>query len=171
MGEFIIGGLLLLTKKHIPSFSYLSDIEFSKLNVLVAKIKLVIKDMFGISPLIFEHESSLASTVDHAHLNIFPTQVNVHEFLVDRIKTKITDYSELKKLRKYPRGYLFLDSPYTGKYVYDGINVESQQIRKIITAQLGIKDRWNWKNYLGINEMIETKKRFSGVFYEKKTES
>src|SRR5262245_46919637 len=86
LGQFMEGGLLLLTRAHIPSFAHLPPESFPRLEQLLQAIQKVFVARWGVSPLIFEHGSAADETkgrccVDHAHLNIFPAKVAVHPHL------------------------------------------------------------------------------------------
>ncbi len=166
MGQFMVGGMLLLTKKHIRSFAYLEPKLYEKLQILVDKIKISIKKILGVRPLIFEHGSAIDENkgvccVDHAHLNIFPANVSIHYHLKTKMFFDISSVSELQQLKNFSEGYLYVDSSLNGHKIYDGYDVGSQLIRKIITKELGFEDRWHWRDYLGIEEMIETMEKFS----------
>lgn len=168
IGQFVVGGLLLLSKEHIPSFAHLASNLYSELEILVNKVKVVIERFFGVPPLIFEHgpaddKSKGKCCVDHAHLNIFPVNVDIHSKLKNRIHLKINNISDLERFKVLPEGYLYVDSVIHGQVVYDAEHVVSQLIRKHITQELGIPERWHWRHYLGIDEMQETMKKLSGV--------
>jgi len=167
LGQFIEGGLLLLTKEHIHSFAHLEQEKYILLNNLVEKIKLVIKEVFGVIPIVFEHSSSInrgkgKCCVDHAHFNIFPVDIDINDYITDRISSSITSIEELTKLKFYDNGYLYIDSKENGKIIFDGKNVPTQLIRQHLTHKLGYENRWHWKEYLGINEMQETLSKLSG---------
>jgi ATP adenylyltransferase len=168
LGQFIEGGLLLLSKQHIPSFAHLKSNLYGELEKLINKIKISLKNIFGISPIIFEHGSALNKTkgrccVDHAHLNIFPVSINIHHYMKDRMFFEASNIRDIAQMKLYPEGYIFFDSPLTGQLIYDGVNIQSQLIRKFITKELGCEDRWHWANYIGIEEMIKTMQKLSGV--------
>ena len=90
LGEFIEGGLLLLSRAHILSFAYLPAEHFARFERLVGVICQALSQRWGVCPLIFEHgpapeRSKGVCCVDHAHLNIFPSQVCVHHHLAGRM--------------------------------------------------------------------------------------
>lgn len=167
LGLFIEGGLLLLSKEHIHSFAHLDKIKYQLLTELVEKIKPIIEEIFGVMPIIFEHSSSMNRTkgkccVDHAHLNIFPVDIDINKYITDRFYSKISNINELSKLKLYDNGYLYIDSSKNGKVIFDGANVPTQLIRMYLTKELGCEERWHWKDYLGIEEMKETFLKLSG---------
>ena len=46
--------------------------------------------------------------------------------------------------------------------VYDGANVPTQLVRRIITTELGMPERWHWRDYLGQEELIATFEALKG---------
>ncbi|MCG3759055.1 HIT domain-containing protein [Shewanella sp. LC6] len=162
IGQFVEGGLLLLSKEHIHSFAHLSDDKYQALEELVEKIKLAVKEHWGIMPIVFEHGPAIDKTkgrccVDHAHFNIFPIPDDtVHDNLKDRYPYSVGHVNGLQLYKDLEEGYLYVDSPITGRHVYDGSNVPSQLIRRYITKHMGIAERWHWRHYMGVDEMKAT---------------
>ncbi|MFH0287181.1 non-canonical purine NTP pyrophosphatase [Vibrio owensii] len=161
IGQFVEGGLLLLSKKHIPSFAHLPEDKYEALISLVDRIKTTLADRWGVVPIVFEHGPAIDKTkgkccVDHAHFNIFPVSVDVHSRLEDRMNQEITHLLQLRQYKDLEEGYLYVDSPISGAHIYDGSNVPSQLVRRHITEMLGMPDRWHWRHYMGVDEMKAT---------------
>ena len=55
LGEFMEGGLLLLTREHILSFAHLPPAQFDHLERLLQAIQRALVKRWGVAPLIFEH--------------------------------------------------------------------------------------------------------------------
>ncbi|HVV73718.1 MAG TPA: non-canonical purine NTP pyrophosphatase, partial [Verrucomicrobiae bacterium] len=103
LGEFMAGGLLLMTRTHIPSFAQLPGHLFGKLERLIAAVCRELTARWGVSPLVFEHGPAAERTkgqccVDHAHFNIFPARVQVRPHLSSRMGLGIGDLQELRRL-------------------------------------------------------------------------
>ena len=161
LGQFMEGGLLLLTRAHIPSFAYLPTKWLPRLEQLLRAIQHLSIAHWGVSPLIFEHGSAVDQTkgrccVDHAHLNIFPAKVHVHPHLASRMHLKLASLSELKRLGRAEFGYLFVQENDNARYAYDAQYVPSQLVRRIITSQIGLPERWHWRDYPGCDELVST---------------
>ena len=161
VGEFIEGGLLLLTREHILSFAHLPPEQFEHLERLLEAISRAVLERWGVAPLIFEHGPAPERTkgvccVDHAHLNIFPARVQVHPSLAGRMNLTMSALSDLSRLRGAEFGYLFVQENDRTRRSYDGENVPSQLVRRIITAAIGIPERWHWRDYPGYDELIAT---------------
>ena len=161
LGEFMEGGLLLLTRRHMLSLAHLPPAAFDRLERLLRAISEVLRLRWGVPPLIFEHGpapewSKGVCCVDHAHLNIFPAAVPVHPHLAERMRLGICSLSELTRLRHAEFGYLFVQENDGARRAYDAHNVPTQLVRRIITQQLGMPDRWHWRDYPGQDELLAT---------------
>jgi len=161
LGQFVEGGLLLATGEHLISFAYLPEEYYAELEDLIREIVDQLRRHYGCAPVFFEH-APLAHgekgtcCVDHAHLNIFPVQVDVHEHLRHFPHFSIGSLRELGEISARQRGYLFLQNIDGRRYVYQTGVVPSQYIRRIITAKLGMPERWHWREYLGLEELQHT---------------
>jgi len=167
LGQFMAGGLLLLTRQHIPSFAFLAAEKLDRLERLVKVVCQTLSARWGASPLVFEHGPAPEITkgvccVDHAHFNIFPAPVHLHPHLVARMNTRITSLTELNKLRSAEFGYLFMQENDGTRRAYDGQYVPTQLVRRIITSQLGIPERWHWRDFPGCDLLLETYEALKG---------
>jgi len=168
LGQFVEGGLLIATREHLLSMAHLPDAYYDELELLMAETAELLKAHYGCRPLIFEHAPVAAGNkgtccVDHAHLNVFPVRVEVHE----RLKTKFPFVSlggmrQLKAMGQRDQAYLFLQTNAGTRYVYDAGIVPSQYIRRIVTAELGMPERWHWRDYLGLEELERTVATLAG---------
>ena len=161
LGEFMEGGLLLLTRQHILSLAHLRPEAFERLERLLVVIREAVRSRWGVAPLVFEHGpapewSKGVCCVDHAHLNIFPATVQVHPHLSDRMSLRLSQLTELPRLQRAEFGYLFVQESDGSRRVYDGQDVPTQLVRRIITTQLGMPDRWHWRDYPGQDELLAT---------------
>lgn len=170
LGQFMEGGLLLLSRSHIPSFAYLDKALFPKLEQLLAVVRKELAARWGVPPLIFEHGPAPdyakgQCCVDHAHLNIFPAPVKVHPHLARRMNVRLTSLSELARLRGAEFGYLFVQENDASRRAYDAQFVPTQLVRRIITSQLGWPQRWHWRDYPGYDELIATYHALKGQIH------
>ena len=161
LGQFIEGGLLLLTRAHIPSFAHLPPEQFVRLEQLLARIREIMVARWGVAPLVFEHgpapeRGKGVCCVDHAHLNLFPAAVEVHPHLAKRMHLKLGALPELTRLRRAEFGYLFVQENDGTRRAYDGEHVPTQLVRRFITASLGMPERWHWRDYPGQDELAAT---------------
>jgi ATP adenylyltransferase len=161
LGQFIEGGLLLLARSHILSFAYLPAELFDRLERLLEVISQVLQQRWGVAPLIFEHGPAPERTkgvccVDHAHLNIFPARLYLHPHLSNRMGFPIGSLAELSQLKRAEFGYLFVQENDGKRRAYDAECVPTQLVRRIISTEIGMPERWHWRDYPGIDQLVQT---------------
>jgi ATP adenylyltransferase len=167
LGEFMEGGLLLLTREHILSLAHLNPGQFEHLEHLLHAIGQALVKHWGVAPLVFEHGpapdwSKGVCCVDHAHLNIFPAAAQVHPRLASRMNFSVGRLGELARLRRAEFGYLFVQENDGARRAYDGKDAPTQLVRRIVTAQIGRPERWHWRDYVGGDEMVATYEALKG---------
>jgi ATP adenylyltransferase len=167
LGEFIEGGLLVVTRDHVFAMSHLPDAWYDELDGLMAEAAALLEAHYGCRPLFFEHAPVAPGDkgtccVDHAHLNVFPARVDVHEHLRRLPYDEITEMRELAPLKDSGKGYLFLQDNSGRRFVYHAGIVPSQYIRKIIATELGMPERWHWREYPGVEELKRTMAALAG---------
>lgn len=161
VGQFIEGGLLLLSRQHFPSFAWLPLEKFVRLEALLSIIRRELQVLWGTAPIVFEHGPAADRTkgvccVDHAHFNIFPARADIHPHLEYRMNMELDSVAQLTRLRSAEFGYLLVQENDGCMRAYDGHLVPTQLIRRIITQQLGLAERWHWKDYPGVDELVAT---------------
>jgi len=161
LGEFMQGGLLLLTREHFLSFAQLPPERFEHLERLLEAIRRALVEHWGVAPLVFEHgtapeRSKGVCCVDHAHLNIFPARVAIHPQLAGRMHLALGSLPELGRLGRAEFGYLFVQENDGARRAYDGQHAPTQLVRRIITAGIGMPERWHWRDYPGRDELVAT---------------
>ncbi len=167
LGQFIEGGLLLLTRQHILSLAHLPPALFDRLEGVLRAISRAVIDRWGVPPLVFEHgpapdRGKGLCCVDHAHFNIFPARVRVHPRLAERMHIPLGPLSDLTRLRRAEFGYLFVQENDGARHAYDAQDVPTQLVRRIISAELGLPERWHWRDYPGLDELAATCKALKG---------
>ncbi len=135
------------------------------------EVKSTLWETYGSNPVFFEHGPGLGrgkSTccVDHAHLNIFPANVDLMPLLRQFPGREISSLGDLASLREHTDDYVFVQHGDGTRTVHFSENFPSQFIRREITKQLGFPERWHWRDYLGLNEMRATYDRLQGAFDE-----
>jgi inosine/xanthosine triphosphate pyrophosphatase family protein/diadenosine tetraphosphate (Ap4A) HIT family hydrolase len=161
LGEFVEGGLLLATRRHLLSMARLPGDYYPELEQLMEETSRLLEKYYGCRPLYFEHApvdvgNKGTCCVDHAHLNVFPVRVDVHAQLQQFPHATI---DRMCQLAQGPHGegpYLFLQTNDARRYVYRTGVVPSQYIRQIIALDLGVPQRWHWRDYLGLDELNRT---------------
>jgi XTP/dITP diphosphohydrolase len=164
LGEFVEGGLLLATREHIPSMADLPESYYGELESLMEETARLLAAHYGCPPLFFEHAPAAPGEkgtccVDHAHLNVFPVRADVHAHLERFPHAALGRMAELKNGRQ---AYLFLQANDGRRFVYHAGIVPSQYVRRIVTAELGMPQRWHWREYLGLEELKRTQAALAG---------
>jgi XTP/dITP diphosphohydrolase len=167
LGEFMEGGLLLLSRKHILSFAHLPAPLLEHLERLMRAIGHVLIQRYGVPPLFFEHGpapewSKGGCCVDHAHINIFPAAVRLHPHLAERMSFPLPSLAGLARLQRSEFGYLFIQENDGSRRVYDGHLVPTQLVRRIVTSAIGCPERWHWHDFPGQDQLLATYNALKG---------
>ena len=165
LGQFVEGSLLLATKEHIMSFAHIPDEYYRELEEFLDCIVKMIEVNYT-KPIVFEHgpmssQNKGTCCVDHAHFNIFPVNIDIHNILKKKFKyKKISNLKELKIQKQKNKPYLFVQDIKGDRYIYEVDVIPSQYIRQIIAVELGVPDRWHWRDYIGEQELLDTIKKY-----------
>lgn len=162
LGQIIEGYTLLMVKTHVFSMGEVMDSLFDEYLDLKSKIIHKYESIYHIKPLIFEHGSidqciKAGSCIDHAHLHFFPVNVNLFEDL-----KKLFDFKKVESIKETKNyaddftPYFYVENTNSGdKYLFYNIfGVQSQYLRALLSDKIPNAHHWNWKNYIGIEEMI-----------------
>lgn len=171
LGQFIEGGLLLLTRNHLKSMAHLDNDQILEMEDLMSEVTTKLREAYGTNPIFFEHgpgrgRGKSTCCVDHAHLNIFPSDVDLMPLLEQFPGHQISSLNELGSLRDISDDYIFVQHGNGSRTVHFSEDFPSQFIRREITKQLGCPKRWHWRDYPGIAELRATYDRFKGEFGE-----
>jgi inosine/xanthosine triphosphate pyrophosphatase family protein len=167
LGQFVEGGLLLATRDHRLSMACLPEDYYDDLERLMQETCDLLLERYGRRPVFFEHAPVAPGDkgtccVDHAHLNAFPVDVDVHRHLKRFPHAPVGRMCELARARPPNQAYLFLQTQQGDRFIYDAPLAPSQYIRKIITSEIGQPQRWHWREYLGLEELNRTFAALSG---------
>ena len=142
---------LIITKRHIPAFSYANAEEWSEHTRYVQRIG---EAMGGADPLtLFEHgvdwsKRANACCIDHAHMHLVSNVGDLTDAIVRQGYEVIADSSDpaiVGKMRG--RDYLLYRSPGTSGKLFDALTMPSQFMRRLI-GELSNQEFWNWRDYL-----------------------
>jgi ATP adenylyltransferase len=153
LGALVDGHVIICPKKHIKSFALLGNEEYASLGDIKKDLSHILQKTFDKNIHYFEHgsaekEGKLVCTVDHAHLHVLPTNVNVIDLLGLKYNWVKMEHS-FSELRKHVgiQEYLFYEEPNGSMYLSykNPLGFESQYLRKIFSIALD-KNEWNWRN-------------------------
>jgi ATP adenylyltransferase len=179
LGQIVEGYLLVLSKAHYHSISYLPTEFFPELEEISRKVRSILRKEYG-EPLIFEHGSILFDSggsqpqphgggmcIDHAHIHYMP--VPEDQTLINRLQRvfswRIIDrLSELKEQAQTHTPYLFVEGSEGIRYVFDAASPPSQYMRKLIAQHINTPERWSWSVYPELERVLATVKRLRKHF-------
>lgn len=145
------GHVLIFSRKHETSFSVLiNDVE-SELRQAVSIAGGLLSAAYG-EFTYFEHGAmsftrNAGACVDHAHLHLVPGLYNL-------LPSISTDYPEVARYADYESAlhamtgnpYVLFGSQSFGTYATPAPRCTTQYLRKLISIQANVPDRWNWRD-------------------------
>jgi len=157
LGQIVEGYLLIVPKEHYISVAQIPNKHYNELREVQEKVRRVLTKHYS-KPIFFEHgplskQERAGCCVEHAHLHAVPTKAR----LLDEI-TKHFQYRKIKNFSELPTktAYLFLEEN-NEKYVFPIKEViPPQYLRQVLAAKLGVPEKWDWREYLGIEELQNT---------------
>ena len=163
IGAFKEGYMLLITRKHIPSFSYLTIEELENVELLINSIIESASKYYG-SYTIFEHGAmdSLKNggcCIDHAHIHLFPAKIQFNKHIrKNYMPSEIHSLTEIKKKHLQEVPYLLTQEPDNKLFISDSDFVVSQYLRQIVSIELGMSQFWDWRSHNFSEKMEKTYK-------------
>ncbi len=158
----IDGYVMLCSKEHYIGMGNIPEEHTSELESVLEKIKEVISETYNSEVLVFEHGPRLGchkggGCLDHSHLHIVPTSVNIMKFLQSKFKPEeIEDFNRLREIYEAQKSsYMFVETQDNKRYVIEvEFPIPSQYLRQVLASNVGIKD-WDWR----VNPDYETFER------------
>lgn len=153
LGPLVPGHALICPKPHVKSFAELDQRLTGAYRDFKALVLERVGAVFGATVHCFEHGSArggsrVVCTVDHAHLHVVPTNVEVFSLLASDRRWNATsgDPLELRTIVGDDE-YLYYEDPCGSALVAcaAGRPFDSQYLRKLFAEALGQADRWNWR--------------------------
>lgn len=170
VGPLVPGYLLILPRRHVQSFSFLSEDELREAVNIKTTIKRIFEKEFGRS-VVYEH-GALTNTLrggccsDHAHLHIVAVDVNVDdEFQRFGFEVrKLNDFLNISRQVERNSPYLFYENQLGEQIIMDVDVIESQFIRKLIASKIDASDRALWNKNIQLDWMIQIIKQMKPFF-------
>jgi len=168
LGALIEGWLLIVPKDHALCLGGLSRELHSELDELRRQVSLALEECYG-SVTVFEHGPaqpchSVGCGVDHAHLHILPTQINliegVKEIFPEPLKWEpVRSVQETASLYEAGLPYLYVEQTPGRGFVTTHPNLQSQMFRKVVAKHIGRLERYNWREFHGEDNILSTIER------------
>ena len=149
--------MLIVPKKHYISIAQIPSKHYRELREVQEKVRKTLKEHYC-EPVFFEHgpfseHERAGCCIEHAHLNAIPTEARLLEEI-----TKHFEYKRIKSFSELPKqtAYLFLEED-GEKYVFPIKDViPHQYLRQVLASKLNVPEKWDWRDYLGIEELQNT---------------
>lgn len=163
VGCLVVNYVLIVPKKHYTCFGHLSDIEHIELNALINELQFKNRVIFENTTIMFEHGSTeenpnAGNSVYHAHLHVLPFAKSLKDDVVKDglVPTEIGSIHELYNTIKKMPSYLYYHDTDGKDYEIPHAGVESQYFRRLVSKNLDLPDKWNWREYPFIENMYRT---------------
>ena len=161
LGAIRPGYVLILPKEHMLSFAFLDQPMAEEAGQFKKElIQLMLPNFPNL--IVFEHgpitaKASSGGCIDHAHLHIFPTAIDLFPRLSQQFSyTTIGSIHELSQFRKTQKHYIYYENNYKGFAFEIDRFIPSQYIRRILWEEEGKHDEWDWGVFIGYEHIIDT---------------
>jgi diadenosine tetraphosphate (Ap4A) HIT family hydrolase len=166
IGAFSEGYLLIASKKHYRALGAMPIAYYQELNTLIELVKQTLRKEYQLPTILFENGSAPGvvkgvNTVDHLHVHIIPIKQDIGRQLTKVYEqVNLNNINTLNQLYKSGKSYYFYQNNLGENFAYviSGIP-KSQYIRQLITKNMNTPEKWNWKEFYGINELAKTTKK------------
>ena len=159
VGSACNGYVLIVPKEHVLSIGHLNGKYDAELTALMGQICDYLTGHYGLPVVAFEHGAESfrnrgGACTDHAHVHFLPASSQVD--LVSRTRAdfelrRVTDLSSAThaQVAERRRPYLWIREQNETMWICDAPDALSQYIRRILLAQLGCADEWDWAVFPG----------------------
>lgn len=167
LGELVEGYLMIIPNSHIDAFSFCNEEDLKKTRILIDKLKQIIYEEYGIMPFVYEHgtgskSNKFADSVTHAHIHIIPHQIKNEKAMLEYLQMKkIDSFYDIANLKD--ENYFYYENQKGEMYIknlYDRKDLR-QYFRIQVANEIGIPDKWQWREHFFIDKIEETVKKLS----------
>jgi diadenosine tetraphosphate (Ap4A) HIT family hydrolase len=154
LGTLKDGFTLTIPNRHVISFGELSRSELDDFFYLKKEVDSIYNKVYGQVPMLWENSGNkvqkFSNSIEHAHMHTLPHKLSrasidtlTHSYHLKQIDFKGGELEEFAGTR-----YLLYVSPEGDAFVSEnGIPIKRQHMRQLIAAELGIPDKWNWREH------------------------
>jgi diadenosine tetraphosphate (Ap4A) HIT family hydrolase len=164
LGALLEGWLIVLPKKHVISAGALDDQLLAELGRVKTVVASKMQRRYG-AACAFEHGPSKTNSlvgcgVDHAHLHIVPSLVDVRSavqtFLPEGTWWSRALMTDCQTANREGQDYLYLEQPIGVGFMATHRAFGSQLFRKAIASEIGTPDEFNWREHPQIPKVMAT---------------
>ena len=154
LGPLTIGNAVIVPHRHYRSISEMPLEEIEALSMDLESIMRLIEQRTGLPVVVFEHgmpsvPSEIDSCIDHVHLQMIPTEVDI----LAEIKHRLTLSGPIESIEELSRyngevPYLYISQPseLRGKVFLDQ-GIPSQYVRRVYAEAVNDSHGWNWRSH------------------------
>jgi diadenosine tetraphosphate (Ap4A) HIT family hydrolase len=172
LGPIVEGHMLIITKKHIPSFQRLPKHLVAEFLAIKGAVKKILSEEYG-DCIFFEHNLSSTSITKretphdyHAHLHCIPTDVDILEGIKEVLTPIHVDnwYSFGVHAGRFSESIYYEDNN-EDMYIFSvNRHLRKQFLRYLLAKKLGVPERADWTIYLGWADIFTAKKKLTPLF-------
>jgi diadenosine tetraphosphate (Ap4A) HIT family hydrolase len=167
-GHFVPGWLLVIPKLHFPCLGAMSVDLHEEFELVTKEAEAALTALYG-GVIKFEHgahsKGCAGSCVDHAHLHLVPTTADLHPMLSQHFSwSACRGISDLAERYNSQRSYLFYEDAEGCARMYDVTALPTQFLRAAVARQVGKLDKYDWRTYMGNEELIQFQTEWASRF-------
>lgn len=151
-GALVPGYLMICPKQHYLSIAALPENQREEFKQVVKDFVYILRNIYKTGIMMFEHGSGVKGmckhekSIVHAHLHILPSEVQLSDAEIMKIKMHETSFDDIGQYDKVP--YFWYINQY-GKQLITAdpeVYIPRQYARQILAESLGIRgELWNWR--------------------------
>jgi diadenosine tetraphosphate (Ap4A) HIT family hydrolase len=168
LGALIEGWLLIVPKNHALCLGAIGRDLHLEMDELRRQVSLALEECYG-AVTVFEHGPAepchqVGCGVDHAHLHILPTRINliegVKEIFPEPLKWEsVGSIQETASFYEAGLPYLYVEQMSGRGFIATHPNLQSQMFRKVIARRIGRPEQYNWREFYGEKNILSTIER------------
>jgi diadenosine tetraphosphate (Ap4A) HIT family hydrolase len=171
LGSLVPGWLLVVPRRHTLCLSSLDRARLDDLGRLESLLRTQLGSVYGLPVSSFEHGprrpgDPVACTIDHAHLHVVPTSIDLKEAagrLTGLTWTAVTGLSECQARHRQGLSYIYLRSPDERQFVLADTSLPSQLMRRAMAGGLAGNLNWDWRSDHRLPTARETRNTLAPV--------
>ena len=151
-GSLVPGYLMICPKEHILSMAALPENQRAEFEQVIIDVSYILRNIYKTGIMMFEHGSGVhgmckhEKSIVHAHLHILPTEVQLSDAEIMKIKMHETSFGDIGQYAKVPY-FWYINQ--RGKQMIAAdpeVYIPRQYARQVLAESLGIKgELWNWR--------------------------
>ena len=169
-GSLIPGWLLVVPREHSLCSGALSAPERSSLFHVASVVSGAVQEAFGMPATVFEHGPATHGDVagcgiNHTHLHVVPlgfSLVLCASRVADLGSWRDATRDDLQSSHSRSTSYLAVLESNRQLLMSEPLRPTSQALRRVIAAEIGFPERWDYRIYDGASEVAETMQRLRG---------